>query len=127
MQAQPQDGRSSKTAADKTSVQHDRRIAGAVSPAIRPSIDTSYAEQGLPGFDSTSWAGLVAPVHTPPAVTAKLIAEVEKVVKSPDIAARITELGSQPGTAFGKDFARFMQAETAKWAAVIRTSGARAD
>jgi tripartite-type tricarboxylate transporter receptor subunit TctC len=100
--------------------------AGATRPPLLANLPT-VAEQGLPGFDSTSWVGLVAPVHTPPAVTEKLIAEVEKVVKSPDIAARITELGSQPGTAFGKDFAKFMEAETTKWAAVIKASGARAD
>jgi tripartite-type tricarboxylate transporter receptor subunit TctC len=100
--------------------------AGATRPPLLANLPT-VAEQGLPGFDSTSWVGLVAPVRTPPTVTAKLVAEVEKVVKSPDIAARIQELGSQPGTVFGKDFGKFMQAETAKWAAVIKASGARAD
>jgi tripartite-type tricarboxylate transporter receptor subunit TctC len=100
--------------------------AGATRPPLLANLPT-VAEQGLPGFDSTSWVGLVAPAHTPLAVTEKLIVEVEKVVKSPDIAARITELGSQPGTAFGKDFAKFMEAETTKWAAVIKASGARAD
>ena len=100
--------------------------AGATRPPRLADLPT-VAEQGLPGFDSTSWVGLVAPAHTPPAVMAKLIAEVGKVVKSPDIAARITELGSQPGTAFGEDFGKFMEAETAKWAAVIKASGARAD
>jgi tripartite-type tricarboxylate transporter receptor subunit TctC len=100
--------------------------AGATRAPLLANLPT-VAEQGLPGFDSTSWVGVVAPIRTPPAVTAKLIAEVEKVVKSPDIAARITELGSQPGAAFGKDFARFMEAETAKWAAVIKASGARAE
>jgi tripartite-type tricarboxylate transporter receptor subunit TctC len=100
--------------------------AGATRPPLLAELPT-VAEQGLPGFDSTSWVGLVAPVHTPTAITGKLIAEVEKVVKSPDIAARITELGSQPGTAFGRDFASFMEAETAKWADVIKASGARAD
>lgn len=100
--------------------------AGATRPPALAHLPT-IAEQGLPGFDSTSWVGLVAPAQTPPAITGKLIAEVENVVKSPDIAARITELGAQPGTAFGKDFAKFMEAETAKWAAVIKASGARAD
>ena len=87
----------------------------------------TVAEQGLPGFDTTSWVGMVAPVRTPPAVTAKLVVEIEKVTRSPDVVARIEELGSVPGTAFGKDFAKFMAAETAKWAAVIKASGARAD
>jgi tripartite-type tricarboxylate transporter receptor subunit TctC len=100
--------------------------AGATRPPLLANLPT-VAEQGLPGFDSTSWVGLVAPVHTPSAITAKLITEIEKVVKSPDVAARITELGSQPGTASGKDFGKFMEAETTKWAAVIKASGARAD
>jgi tripartite-type tricarboxylate transporter receptor subunit TctC len=100
--------------------------AGATRPPLLANLPT-VAEQGLPGFDSTSWVGIVAPIRTPPAVTAKLIAEVEKATKSPDIVARIQELGSVPGTAFGKDFGKFMEAETAKWAAVIKASGARAD
>ena len=47
--------------------------------------------------------------------------------ESPDITARIHELGSEPGTVFGKDFGVFMAQETRKWADVIRASGARAD
>jgi tripartite-type tricarboxylate transporter receptor subunit TctC len=100
--------------------------AGATRPPLLANLPT-VAEQGLPGFDSTSWVGVVAPVRTPPAVTAKLIAEVEKATRSPDVVARIQELGSVPGTAFGKEFGKFMEAETAKWAAVIKASGARAD
>ena len=87
----------------------------------------TVAEQGLPGFDSNSWVGLVAPVGTPAPVKAKLIAEVGKALQSPDISGRISALGSQPGAAFGKDFGTFMEAETAKWAAVIKKSGAHAE
>jgi tripartite-type tricarboxylate transporter receptor subunit TctC len=100
--------------------------AGAKRPAALASLPT-IAEQGLPGFDAVSWVGLVAPVHTPAPVLAKLTAEVAKATKSPDIVARIHELGSEPGTAFGKDFGTFMAAETKKWAEVIRVSGAKAD
>jgi tripartite-type tricarboxylate transporter receptor subunit TctC len=100
--------------------------AGAERPAVLANLPT-VAEQGVPGFDASSWEGLVAPVATPAPVQGKLIAEVRKVLQSPEIAERIAALGSQPGTAFGKDFATFMQAETAKWAAVIKKSGARAD
>jgi tripartite-type tricarboxylate transporter receptor subunit TctC len=100
--------------------------AGAKRPAVLANLPT-VAEQGLPGFDASSWEGLVAPVGTPEPVKAKLIAELRKVLQSPDIAERIAALGSQPGTAFGKDFGTFMQAETAKWAAVIKKSGAHAD
>jgi len=52
---------------------------------------------------------------------------VKKVLAAPDVIARIEALGSEPGTAFGKDFGAFMQAEIAKWAAVIKKSGARAE
>ena len=100
--------------------------AGAKRPSALPNLPT-IAEQDLPGFDATSWLGLVAPAKTPAPVLAKLTDEVAKVLKSPDIAARIRELGSEPGTAFGKDFATFMVAETKKWGEVIRISGAKAE
>ncbi len=100
--------------------------AGARRPSALPDVPT-VAEQGLPGFDASSWYGLVAPAKTPEPVLAKLREEVAKVLAAPDIIARIHELGSEPGTALGKDFGAFMAAETGKWAEVIRTSGAKAD
>jgi tripartite-type tricarboxylate transporter receptor subunit TctC len=100
--------------------------AGAKRPAALANLPT-VAEQGLPGFDSASWVALVAPAKTPAAVLAKLRDEVTKVVTSPDIVARIRELGSEPGTAAEKDVRAFLEAETKKWAEVIRISGARAD
>jgi tripartite-type tricarboxylate transporter receptor subunit TctC len=100
--------------------------AGARRPAALPNVPT-VAEQGLAGFDASSWYGLVAPAKTPEPVLVKLRDEVAKALKAPDMVARIHELGSEPGTAFGKDFETFMAAETRKWADVIRTSGAKAD
>jgi tripartite-type tricarboxylate transporter receptor subunit TctC len=100
--------------------------AGAKRPAALPDLPT-IAEQGLPGFEAVSWVGLVAPAHTPAPVLEKLAAEVAKVTKAPDVIARIHQLGSEPGTAFGKDFGAFLAAETKKWAEVIRASGAKAD
>ena len=100
--------------------------AGAKRPSALPNVPT-IAEQGLAGFDASSWYGLVAPVKTPEPVLAKLSDEVAKALKAPDMIARIHELGSEPGTVFGSDFGAFMAAETRKWADVIRTSGAKAD
>jgi tripartite-type tricarboxylate transporter receptor subunit TctC len=100
--------------------------AGATRVSVLPNLPT-VAEQGLPGFDSSSWYGLVAPAKTPGPVLAKLRDEVAKVLKSPDMIAHIHELGSEPGTMFGNDFAAFLGEETKKWAEVIRTSGAKAD
>ena len=87
----------------------------------------TVAEQGLPGFDASSWVALVAPAKTPAPVLAKLRAEVAKVMASPDIVKRLAELGSEPGTAVEKDVRAFLDSETKKWAEVIRVSGAKAD
>jgi len=100
--------------------------AGAKRPAALPNLPT-VAEQGLPGFDSSSWVALVAPAKTPAPVLAKLRDEVAKVLTSPDIVTRIRELGSEPGTTSEKEVRAFMDAETKKWAEVIRVSGAKAD
>jgi tripartite-type tricarboxylate transporter receptor subunit TctC len=100
--------------------------AGAKRPAALENLPT-VAEQGLPGFDASSWVGLVAPARTPAPILARLSEEVAKLLKDPDMIARIRELGSEPGHVFGTAFGAFMQAETAKWAEVIRTSGAKAD
>jgi len=100
--------------------------AGAKRPVALPDLAT-IAEQGLPGFDASSWLGLVAPAKTPAPILAKLVDEVAQVLKAPDIVARIRELGSEPGHAFGPEFGAFMQDEAAKWAKVIRASGAKAD
>jgi tripartite-type tricarboxylate transporter receptor subunit TctC len=100
--------------------------AGAKRPAALPDLPT-VAEQGLAGFDSASWVALAAPSKTPAPVVAKLREEVGKVLVAPDIVARIRELGSEPGTVNEKDVRAFLDAETKKWAEVIRLSGAKAD
>jgi tripartite-type tricarboxylate transporter receptor subunit TctC len=100
--------------------------AGATRTSALQDVPT-IAEQGVPGFDAASWYGLVAPAKTPEPVLATLREEVAKALKAPDMIAHIRELGSEPGTVFGKDFGAFMAQETKKWAEVIRASGAKAD
>jgi tripartite-type tricarboxylate transporter receptor subunit TctC len=100
--------------------------AGATRPSALPDLPT-MAEQGLAGFDASSWYGFVAPAKTPDAVVARLAEETQKILKSPEVIARIRELGSEPGTAFRADFAAFMRNEAAKWGEVIRISGAKAE
>ena len=100
--------------------------AGLKRATALPDLPT-VAEQGLAGFDASSWVALVAPVKTPAPVLAKLRAEVAKAMKSPDTVARLAELGSMPGTADEKEVRAFLAAETSKWAKVIKESGASAD
>ena len=60
-------------------------------------------------------------------MVARLAEETQKILKSPEVIARIRELGSEPGTVFRADFAAFMRKEAAKWGEVIRISGAKAE
>jgi tripartite-type tricarboxylate transporter receptor subunit TctC len=100
--------------------------AGAKRAAALPDLPT-MAEQGLPGFDVSSWVALVAPARTPAPVLAKLRAEVAKALAAPDIVKRLHELGSEPGTANEADVRAFLAAESNKWAEVIRRSGAKVE
>jgi len=100
--------------------------AGATRPSALPDLPT-MAEQGLTGFDASSWYGFVAPAKTPDAVVARLAEETQKILKSPEVIARIRELGSEPGSVFRADFAAFMRKEAEKWGEVIRVSGAKAE
>jgi tripartite-type tricarboxylate transporter receptor subunit TctC len=100
--------------------------AGARRPVALPDLPT-VAEQGVTGFEASSWFGFVAPAKTPPAVVARLAEETEKILKSPEMIAKIHELGCEPGSVFRDKFAAFMQAEAAKWGEVIRVSGAKAE
>jgi tripartite-type tricarboxylate transporter receptor subunit TctC len=100
--------------------------AGPTRPASLPDLPT-VAEQGLPGFSSTSWWGFVGPAKMPEAVKAKLIEGTKKVLSSPEVIKHMRDLSAEPGDAFGKDFAAFLQAEEKKWGDVVRKSGARAD
>ncbi len=100
--------------------------AGETRPAALKDLPT-VAEQGLPGFSVNSFYGFVAPAKMPQPAKARLIAAVEKVLKSPDVIKRMRHLGSEPGNAFGADFGTFMQVEAKKWGDVIRKSGAHVD
>jgi tripartite-type tricarboxylate transporter receptor subunit TctC len=99
-------------------------VAGAVRAAALPDVPT-VAEQGVPGFEAFAWFGLVAPAKTSAAVLEKLQADVVSILATPDMKARLTELGAEPGTVSGAAFGKFLTEDTAKWSELIRISGAR--
>jgi tripartite-type tricarboxylate transporter receptor subunit TctC len=103
------------------------------SPAL-PDLPT-IAESGLPGFEATSWFGVLAPAGTPPAIINRLNAEINKWLQSPDGKEKLLAQGAlieprgESVTAGGspEQFAAFIRSETDKWAKVIKASGARVD
>jgi tripartite-type tricarboxylate transporter receptor subunit TctC len=101
-------------------------VAGASRASAMPDVPT-VAESGVPGFEASSWFGLVAPAKTPVPVLAKLEGEVEAILKMPDVQKRFTELGAEPGKISGDAFGKYLADETVKWAKIIRASGVTMD
>lgn len=94
--------------------------------AALPNVPT-VAESGLPGFDASSWYGVLAPAGTPKDIIAKLNAAAVKVMQQPELKGRMTDEGGEPIGDTPEQFAAFIKTETAKWAKVVRDSGAQLD
>jgi tripartite-type tricarboxylate transporter receptor subunit TctC len=94
--------------------------------ALMPDLPT-VAEQGLPGFEATTWHGLVAPAATPPAVIAALHDATVRALRDPALAKSLTELGVDIASSTPDEFAKYITAEIPKWTAVVKASGATLD
>lgn len=88
-----------------------------------PTIDQS----GMPGFNADAWFGFVAPAKTPPAVIARLNAEIAKVMAQADVKEKLFQLGFLATTSTPEAFGTFIREETVKWAEVVKISGAKLD
>ena len=95
------------------------------SPLL-PNVPT-VAELGYPQFESTAWWALFAPAKLPEPITKKLRADTEKVAQSAAFKERLGNLGVQPNIDFKESLANFQTSEIAKWARVVRDSGATID
>jgi tripartite-type tricarboxylate transporter receptor subunit TctC len=95
------------------------------SPEL-PSVPT-VAESGYPGFEASTWYGLLAPAGTPAGVIARLNAEVNRALASPEVRGRLASEGGETLGGSPAQFAAFLAAEHAKWGRVVRESGAKVD
>lgn len=95
------------------------------SPLL-PNVPT-VAELGYPQFESTAWWALFAPAKLPEPITKKLRADTERVAQSVAFKERLGNLGVQPNIDFKESLANFQTSEIAKWARVVRDSGATID
>ena len=95
------------------------------SPAL-PDLPT-MEEAGVSGYESSAWFGLLSPAAVPRDVVGKLNAEVVRIVGLEDVKRNLASQGAYPLAMTPDEFGAFMKGETAKWAKIVRASGARAD
>lgn len=90
-------------------------------PAL-PDVPT-IAEQGYPGFDAVAWYAIWTPAGTPPDITRKLNAEIDAILKLPDVVARMNEMGADIMGGSVESFVAFQQAEFRRWTSFVKTTG----
>jgi len=93
---------------------------------LAPELPT-MAEGGLPGFDISTWYGLFAPAGTPPDIVTKWNADVTAMLRTPDMRERLLAQGAEPAPDTPDEFARFVATEAAKYARIVKASGAKVD
>jgi tripartite-type tricarboxylate transporter receptor subunit TctC len=95
------------------------------SPAM-PDVPT-MSESGLPGFNVVPWFGFVVRAGTPNAIVSRLNTELAAVLQMPDVRKQLADNGAEAVTGTPAEFAAFIQSEIARWARVVKESGAKVD
>jgi len=101
-------------------------VTGTARSALLPEAPTVH-ESGLPGFEVTSWYGVFGPAALPKEIVIKLNADVAAILGAADLKERLAGLGAEPGSMPQDAFARYVREEIAKWAKVVKDSGATVD
>ncbi len=107
-------------------------VTGHVRSSVLPDVPT-LAETIAPGFEATAWFGMQAPARTPRPIIERLGAELDAISREPAVRAKLADLGADPpnltpdGGTTPAAFEAFIREEIAKWAEVVRASGARID
>jgi tripartite-type tricarboxylate transporter receptor subunit TctC len=91
-----------------------------------PNVPT-MAESGFPGFEATTWYGLVGPAKMPVAMAKRMNEDINKVMLMPDVIEKLQASGAEDGGGSTEKFAEFTQTEIKKWAKIIKDGGVKAD
>jgi tripartite-type tricarboxylate transporter receptor subunit TctC len=101
-------------------------VTSAQRAPVLPDVPT-IAESGLPGFEATSWFGVLAPAGTPPEIIKRLNTEIDKWLQTPEAKEKLLAQGAAAAGGSPEEFATYIRSETDKWAKVIKASGAKVD
>lgn len=99
---------------------------GKARSAVLPDVPTMH-EAGVPGYESTIWLGVMAPKGTPAAVVNKLNAEIAKITGNADVRRQWAGQGTTAMTMGVDEFTRYVNDDIAKWANIVKVSGAKAE
>jgi tripartite-type tricarboxylate transporter receptor subunit TctC len=99
---------------------------GLVRSGVMPDVPT-VSEAGVPKYEATIWLGLMAPKGTPPAIVNRLNAEVAKIVSNPEVGKSWKAQGATPMTMSVPEFTKYVNDDIAKWARIVKISGAKVD
>jgi tripartite-type tricarboxylate transporter receptor subunit TctC len=101
-------------------------VTGAARSPLLPAIPT-VSEAGLAGFNVTSWYGVFGPAALSRDIVVKLNAEIGGAMTAPDLKERLAALGAEPSVKTSDQFGSYVREEIAKWARVVKESGAKLD
>ena len=98
---------------------------GKLRSGVLPDVPT-VSESGVPGYEATIWLGIMAPKATPPAIVARLNAEMSKIAANPEVKAIWRKQGAEAMVMGSEEFAKYTAADIEKWAKIVKFSGAKA-
>ncbi len=89
-----------------------------------PELPT-VAEAGIPGFEASTWFGILAPAGTPKDIIVRLNGEVRKILQMPDVLERLKAQGAEPIGSTPEEFRNYIKSELIKWEKVVKAAGIR--
>ena len=101
-------------------------ISSAKRSAAAPAIPT-IAENGMPGFDSVTWFGVLAPTGTPRDIIGKLSGELRRIVQTKAMTEQLLAQGADPIGSTAEEFGARIKSDIAKWTVIIKTAGIKAE
>jgi putative tricarboxylic transport membrane protein len=90
--------------------------------ALFPELPT-MDEVGVEGFDLDSWAGMVAPAHTPPEIVTQLNGELRKIIDNPDVKGKLKNVGFEAFSSSPEEFGSYMKAQLDRWGKMVADAG----
>jgi len=99
---------------------------GRMRSTVAPELPTVH-EDGVPKYEALIWLGMMAPAGTPDAIIQRLNTEINKIVNAPDVKATWAKQGAVAMSMTAPAFAKYVADDVAKWATIVKVSGAKAD